>query len=363
MSTTYFSWVVDSTMETQEIHRPTSGLFRPDTSARQGILDNTSVSAIALGSHIRHREEQRMNDTSVQEEASVTGETKQNTRPMQPASSEDQSMAIILRLPPVDSTRSIDERFHPDSYYLSKENQGHVTFATPYHNKLDQSLELLAPPETMLDPILSQLDKRLQRAVIIVPVWKRAIWLYVAVLYEPSGNKPTPDFLRQQIANGGLTEGTRENYRHAIRIWHEYRTANRILAQLPSHGDLHSFLQYCFYRGHPPDQIRQIRAAINSTAHTHRPLFSTDSGHRPFRLRLHVECPAPEDNGRSTEIPANWSLQLLNSTGIELEWRALLTTFWLVGSPTRFQPNIWSGFDHFHTCLPYHSRGSTEEGT
>ncbi|KNC76840.1 hypothetical protein SARC_10682 [Sphaeroforma arctica JP610] len=93
------------------------------------------------------------------------------------------------------------------------------------------------------------------------------------------------DFLCQQIASGGLTEGTRNIYTHAMRIWHEYHTANRILAQLPSYEYLHSFLQYCFYKGHHPDQVRQNEQ--RSTApHTHRDnqFSSTDKGHRPSKI-------------------------------------------------------------------------------
>ncbi|KNC72172.1 hypothetical protein SARC_15278, partial [Sphaeroforma arctica JP610] len=72
-----------------------------------------------------------------------------------------------------------DQRY-PDSYYLGKAHQAHVSFANPFHPKWDQTLELLAPPETMLGQILQELDRRLQRAVIIIPIWWKAIcWPHI----------------------------------------------------------------------------------------------------------------------------------------------------------------------------------------
>ncbi|KNC83753.1 hypothetical protein SARC_04003 [Sphaeroforma arctica JP610] len=48
------------------------------------------------------------------------------------------------------------------SYYIFNARHAQVKFASPFHQKWDQSLELLAPPETMLGKIIAQFNSRLQ---------------------------------------------------------------------------------------------------------------------------------------------------------------------------------------------------------
>ncbi|KNC72161.1 hypothetical protein SARC_15287, partial [Sphaeroforma arctica JP610] len=164
-----------------------------------------------------------------------------------------------------------------------------------------------------------------------------------------------------------VSAGHSENYRIAFQFWTNYATRHNLPTTIPTRDQLLHFLEFYFYEGCAPDQIRQIRAAVNSYTRSHglippddttwqravqgyislwnqgNPLpHPTSLAFLPHGLLrswmqqdfstgvyLPVEPRKPPTTPDKPRISATWLAQVLDATGLPANWRALIAVFWL----------------------------------
>ncbi|KNC81510.1 hypothetical protein SARC_06176 [Sphaeroforma arctica JP610] len=125
--------------------------------------------------------------------------------------------------------------------------------------------------------------------------------------------------VREQLYNGGLAPGTQKTYRSALTVWNMFAAQHNLTTFVPTTTQLTCFLEYCFFEGILPDQVKKIWAAATS-------LFRS-SGYISLWNQYH-SATLPD----LPKIIVPWAVSLLVAHGIEEQWRALIATLWLMGA-------------------------------